>query len=69
MTFTLTRDHLDSLLGPTKEGNLGPFLDALDPDIEWCSESGDKHSMGPATHQRESPPFDVVSPPAPAPAC
>lgn len=35
MSFTLTKEHLDSFLGPAAKGDWNPFVDAIDPNVHW----------------------------------
>ena len=46
MSFTLTRAHLDSLLEPTREGDMGPILQAMDPGCEIRWGASDKPGEG-----------------------
>jgi len=35
MPFTLTKEHVHSLVDPTAEGDWTKFLDAIDPAVHW----------------------------------
>ncbi len=56
MSFTLTPEHLASLMDPIKEGNMGPFLAAVDPEVEWRVGASDKPGTGHAGVYSKSPP-------------
>jgi hypothetical protein len=35
MPFTLTKEYIDSFLGPAARGDWGPFLEAIDRNVQW----------------------------------
>ena len=35
MPFTLTLEHVRSILGPAESGDWQPFADAVDPNVIW----------------------------------
>lgn len=35
MPFTLTKEYIDSILGPAAHGNWVPFVEAIDPNVHW----------------------------------
>jgi hypothetical protein len=35
MSFTLTLEHVKSFLDPASRGEWGPFLNAIDPEVNW----------------------------------
>lgn len=46
MSFTLNPAHLDSLLDPTRTGNLGPLFVAMDPACELRLGASDQPGDG-----------------------
>jgi hypothetical protein len=35
MPFTLTKEYVQSLLGPAAHGDWTAFVDAIDPEVHW----------------------------------
>jgi len=35
MSFTLTKEHVHSIIDPTAEGNWEEFIGAIDPEVHW----------------------------------
>ena len=61
MVFTLTHEHLSSLLDPVREGNLESFLDAISPRVEWsigASNKAGKRYRGP--HSEPPRPSSII---------
>jgi hypothetical protein len=46
MSFTLTAEHLAAILDPIQGGDMQPFLDAIDPDVEWRVGASDQPGKG-----------------------
>ncbi len=46
MSFTLTRAHLDSVLGHVYGMDLPAFLDQVEPEVEWRMGANDEPGKG-----------------------
>ncbi len=46
MSFTLTPAHVQGLLDPAAQGDMGTFLGALDPDVVWQLGASDQPGEG-----------------------
>lgn len=46
MTFTLTREFLDVIATAAAKGDIGPFVDSIDPDVKWRIGASDERGTG-----------------------
>jgi len=61
MSFTLTKEHVHSLVDPTAEGDWSKFLGAIDPSVHWIvvDPTFDPSSLA-GTYVRHPFPFSII---------